>query len=408
MRETGAWGKRKRRVAGVLGGAVLVLLVALAVALVAHTRGAPAWSRQQKLVSDDPVISDVFAADVAVSGDTAVVGADGKNDIAGAAYVYIRVDGVWTRQGELTASDAAKFDQFGKSVAVSGDTVVVGAHGKNKFAGAAYVFTRSGTTWSQQQKLVADDPAIPNDFGVSVAVSGDTVVIGASPRFHRDSRTGAAYIFTRANGNWTQQQRLSAGNVVADEVFGVSVAVSGDTAVVGASRTIGSTGAAYIFTRVDSGWTQQQRFTAGDAAGFDEFGGSVAVSGDTVMVSAPHEKEYTGAVYVYSRVNGNWIQQQRLTASNGPKLPGFGGSVSVSGDTAVIGGVDISDYKGTAYIFTRVNGRWAQRQRITASDAAKEGFGGSAAMSGDTIVLGGGDISDNKGAVYVFTRAKGS
>ncbi|MDQ6602554.1 MAG: FG-GAP repeat protein [Chloroflexota bacterium] len=391
-----------------LGGVVLLLLAALAVALVTHARGTPAWSQQQKLVADDTVISDGFAASVAVSGDTAVVGADRKNDITGAAYVYIRVDGVWTRQGELTANDAAKFDQFGKSVAVSGDTVVVGAHGKNKFTGAAYIFTRSGTTWSQQQKLIADDTVIPNDFGVSVAVSGDTVVIGASPRFDRDNRTSAAHVFTRTNGNWTQQQRLSAGNAVADEAFGVSVAVSGDTAVVGASRTVGLTGAIYIFTRVDSAWTQQQRFTAGDAAGFDQFGGSVAVSGDIVMVSASHEKGYTGAVYVYGRLNGNWIQLQRLTASDGPKLPGFGGSVSVSGDTAVIGGVDISDYKGTAYVFTRMNGRWAQRQRITASDAAKEKFGGSAAMSGDTIVLGGGDISDNKGAVYVFTRANGS
>ena len=211
---------------------------------------------QAKLMASDAQSSDYFGYSVAVSGDTAVIGAryeDTGGSDAGAAYVFTRSGGSWTQQAKLMASDAQSSDRFGGSVAVSGDTAVIGARLENtggSGAGAAYVFTRTGGSWTQQAKLMASDAQESDQFGYSVSVSGDTAVIGARSEDTGGSDAGAAYVFTRTGGAWVEQAKLMASDAQAGDYFGYSVSVSGDTAVIGAyaEDTGGSTaGAAYIF-----------------------------------------------------------------------------------------------------------------------------------------------------------------
>ena len=273
--------------------------------------------QQAELTAGDGAAHDFLGWSVALSGDTALVGAPyhtgSKEFQAGAAFVFVRSSGTWTQQAELTAADGATGDSFGMSVALSGDTALVGAldhstAGKTD-AGAAYVFVRSGTTWTQQVELTATDGAAQDAFGFSVALSGDTALVGS---YQHDTAgkqyAGAAYVFVRSGTTWTQQVELTATDGAAQDSFGFSVALSGDTALVGAPSHTGSkeiqAGAAYLFVRSGTTWTQQAELTAADGATADAFGFSVALSGDTVLVSAVNHstagKEDAGAAYVYA------------------------------------------------------------------------------------------------------------
>ena len=214
----------------------------------------PVWTQQQELTASDGAASDWFGNSVSVSGDTAVIGAYRKNGSQGAAYVFVRSNGVWSQQQELTASDGAASDQFGISVSVSGDTAAIGASTKtinsNAQQGAAYVFVRSGGVWGQQQKLTASDGAASDQFGISVSVSGDTAAIGASTKIiNSNAQQGAAYVFARIGGVWSQQPELTASNGGANDYLGASVAVSGETTVIGAYGKNSYQGAAYVFVR---------------------------------------------------------------------------------------------------------------------------------------------------------------
>jgi hypothetical protein len=271
-------------------------------------RSGTTWSQQAKLTASDGVSGDDFGLSVAISGSTAVVGAPGLgfSSNTGAAYVFVpkvTFPFGWSQQAKLTASDGAAGDNFGTSVAISGSTAVVGASGKSSSTGAAYVFVRSGTTWSQQAKLTASDAASNDFFGTSVAISGSTAVVGA---FGNNSNTGAAYVFVPKVTfpfGWSQQAKLTASDGVSLDDFGISVAISGSTAVVGASRKSGDTGAAYVF--VQSGgfpffsWSQQAELTASDGGMNDHFGASVALSGSTAVVGAPGNTSNFGAAYVF-------------------------------------------------------------------------------------------------------------
>ena len=384
----------------------------------------PTWTQQQELTASDGAASDYFGRSVSVSGDTAVIGAYYKNATQGAAYVFVRSGGVWSQQQKLTAGDGATSDYFGYSVSVSGDTAAIGAYsktvGSNSSQGAAYVFVRSGTSWSQQQKLTAADGAAYDNFGASVSVSGDTAAIGAyNKTVGSNSSQGAAYVFVRSGTSWTQQQKLTAADGAGSDEFGASVSVSGDTATIGAyGGNVGSNsqqGAAYVFVRSGTSWTQQQKLTASDGAANDDFGCSVSVSGNTAAIGAWGANNEQGAAYVFVRSGGVWSQQQKLTASDGAASDYFGNSVSVTGDTAAIGArgktVNSNTYQGAAYVFTRNGGAWSQQQKLTAADGAgADQFGISVSASGDTAVIGAyykaiGSRS-NQGAAYAFVRPR--
>ena len=348
---------------------------------------------KQKITASDAASSDRFGISVSLSvdGSTALVGAQGKSSYTGAAYIFTKSGSTWTQQAMITASDAALSDSFGCSVSLSSDgsTALVGAQAKSSNTGAAYIFTRSGSTWTQQSKLTASDATTSDYFGWSVSLSADgsTALVGA---YFKSTQTGAAYIFTKSGSTWTQQAMITASDAAEGDRFGYSASLSADgsTALVGAYYKSSYTGAAYIFTRSGSTWTQQQKITASDAAADDQFGTSVSLSGDgsTALVGAYYKSSYTGAAYVFTRSGSTWTQQQKITASDATTNDYFGASVSLSSDgsTALVGAQGKSSYTGAAYIFTRSGSTWTQQQKITASDAAgNDYFGNAVSLSAD-------------------------
>jgi len=374
----------------------------------------------------------------------------------------------------LKASNANTNDLFGAAVALSGDTLVVGAAGEGSSAnggeadnsapgaGAVYVFTRNNGVWTQQQPYLKASNADPNDrFGSSVALSGDTLVVGAvgegssaagGVNDNSAPNTGAVYVFTRNNGVWTQQQPyLKASNADPNDKFGSSLALSGDTLVVGAvgegssanggsgDNSAPAAGAAYVFVRNNNGvWLQQPYLKAANANANDLFGNSVALSDDVLAVGAVGESSSAGggeadnsapnagAVYVFVRNNnGVWVQQPYLKASNANAGDLFG-LVTLSGDTLVIGAVDESSSAvggeadnsapgaGAAYVFIRTNNLWMQQFYLKASNANENDQFGWVGLSGDTLITGafgegssstggeGDNSAPDAGAGYVF------
>lgn len=373
---------------------------------------------QQRLQASDAAAGDIFAHAVAVSGDTALVGAyqddNGGGVDTGAVYVFTRVDGVWTQQQKLTASDGAATDYFGFSVSLDGDTALIGAVSDNtsggQGAGSAYVFQRVNGVWVEQQRLQASDGALNDGFGYSVSLSGDTAVISSVADDNGGQQAGSAYVFTRSGDTWTQQQWLQASDAAAGDNFGHSVSLSGDTVIIGAWQEDNAggnaAGSAYVFTRSGGVWAQQQKLTASDANVLDFFGTSVSLDGDTAVVGAALNDDAgndAGAAYVFTRSDGVWTQQQRLQPSDIAGGDYFGGRVFVSGDTMVVssllddlgGEVDA----GSAYVFTRSGGVWTQEQKLTASDAAaNDSFGISISLSGDTLLIGAYQDDNSSGA----------
>jgi hypothetical protein len=278
----------------------------------------PGWAvtpvEVAKLVADDGATNDFFGFSVALSGDTAVIGVlrddDNGND-SGSAYVFTRSGTTWSQQAKLTATDGAANDTFGGNVAISGDTAVIGSLGDDADvngvdSGSAYVFTRSGTSWSEQAKLTAADGAAGDEFGYSVAILGDTAVIGAARDDDKGNDSGSAYVFTRSGTSWSQQAKLTATDGAANDRFGTRVALSGSTAVIGAildDDNSDNSGSAYVFTQSGTTWSQQAKLTAADSATDDVFGWSVALSGDTVVIGAPTSilvlPGGTGSAYVF-------------------------------------------------------------------------------------------------------------
>lgn len=421
---------------------------------------------------------DLFGWSVAVSEDTVVVGAIGEDSgatgvngdesdnstgSAGAAYVFVQSGGGWSQQAYLKASSVAQNDVFGVGVAISGDTIVVGAsESSSTRPGAAYVYVRSGSSWIQQARLSPPGLDIGDRFGAAVAISGDTVVVGAPTSSGLGA--GAAYVFVRTGGAWVQQARLTPTNPGTGDDYGSSVAADGDVIVVGApeedSNAIGvngdgtnnssiNSGAAYVFARSGTSWTQEAYLKASNTGSQDLFGWSVAVSGTTVIVGAMWEDSEgnvvngdgsndlasgSGAAYVYERSGGIWSRQAFLKAPNSERNDEFGRSVAATGNTVVVGargedggstGVngDISsnsiNASGAAFVFARSNGSWIPQTYLKASNTgAGDEFGISIAASGDKVVVGatredssavgvnadGTDNSDNSaGAAYVLS-----
>ncbi len=352
------------------------------------TRRASVWSMEARLTPSDAAEGDFFGVSVALDGETLLVGAFRDDTVAGSdagsAYVFTRSGAVWSEQAKLTANDASPNDTFGMSVALSDDTAFIGAHGDDSAAGvdvgSAYVFARNGSNWDQQAKLIANDAVAKSHFGNSVRLSGDTALVGVYWNFETgDSPTGSAYIFTRNGTAWSQQAKLTSSSTTADS-FGVSVAVDGDTLLVGASgddTTAGyQAGSAYIFTRSDMVWSQQVKITAGDSAANDRFGWSEALSGDTVLVGVPWDHTAAGieagSAYFFTRNGTVWIQQTKLTPNDAARYQSFGCSVALSSDTALVGAAGSGGSAGEAYVFTRSGTAWSQQAKLIAQDAGSE------------------------------------
>lgn len=363
-------------------------------------------TQQAKLLASDGAASNHLGFAVDVDGDTAIVGAYGAGATTGAAYVFVRSGATWTEQARLDASDGAPQHYFGVGVSVSGDTAVVGAHGVDGFRGAAYVFTRSGGSWSEQGRLEASDGESYHYFGRTVSLEGDTVLVSASGA---GGGTGAAYVFTRGGSTWTEQARLTASDGAAGDYFGQDVSLSGDTALVGAFGVSGYLGAAYVFTRSGSSWSEQAKLLASDGRAGDFLAGTVSLDGDTAVLSAHGDVEagsHSGSAYVFTRSGTTWTEQAWLTAVDGTVDDMFGSDVAVSGDTVVVGAREddtLETDSGVAYVFMRSGDVWTQRARLLADDGAEgDELGTSVALSGETAVVGTPSDEAETGAAYVW------
>jgi hypothetical protein len=334
------------------------------------TRSGGVWTEQAELLASEKDNDDQFGFSVALDGDTAFIGTPYEDDSGlthnGTAYVFTRSGGVWTEQAKLLASDKDNNELFGWSVALDGDTAIIGAFyesdGGTNINGAAYVFTRSGGVWTEQAKLLASDKDTNENFGRSVALDGDTAIIGAY--FEDDGGTnnnGAAYVFTRSGGVWTEQAKLLASDKADEDRFGSSVALDGDTAVIGASwEDDGGTnnnGAAYVFTRSGGVWTEQAKLLASDKDGGDYFGFSVALDGDTAVFGAYAKDDGVtrgkGAAYVFTQSGGVWTEQAKLLASDKDGGDFFGWSVALDAATAIVGAPPLLGNRSeAAYVFT--------------------------------------------------------
>ena len=391
------------------------------------------------------------------------------------------------QQGYLKASNTEAGDGFGYSLALAGDTLVVGAPGEASAAtgingtqgdnsaqdsGAVYVFTRTNGVWSQQAYVKASNTGAGDLFGISIAVAGDTLAVGAF--FEASAATGvngpeadnsapgsgAVYVFTRTGSDWSQQAYVKASNTEANDGFGESVALTGDTLAVGATGEASAatgvdgdetdnsaveSGAVYVFTRTGSTWTQQAYVKASNTEGLDWFGYSVALAEDTLAVGALFEASAatgingnqgnnsapaSGATYVFTLTNGVWSQQAYVKASNPGGFDLFGSSIALTGNTLAVGAFgeasangnqtdNSAPESGAAYVFTRTGSDWNQQAYVKASNTGSfDLFGSSIALAGDTLIVGAffeasaatgvnGNQGDNSapdsGAAYVFS-----
>ncbi|MGE5621172.1 MAG: T9SS type A sorting domain-containing protein [archaeon] len=373
-----------------------------------------------KLVGNDAAAGSVSGSSVAISadGNTAIAGGYADNN-TGAAWIFVRQNGVWTQQGsKLVGTGAAGSAYQGNSVGISadGNTVIIGGYCDNSNIGAAWIFTRAGGVWTQQgSKLVGTGAAGMSLQGSSVALSsdGNTAIVGGS---NDNNRNGAVWIFTRQNGTWTQQGgKLISTDASGTVGLGAAVSISGDgnTAIAGGAYYSNNTGGAWIFTRQNGTWTQQgSRLIGTGSAANDLQGISVDISsdGNTAVFGGQGHNSRIGAAWIFTRQGGLWTQQGKLvgTGNIGPSYQGYSASISSDGNTAVVGGSNDDAGKGAVWVFSRQGGVWTQLgNKLVGTGASGSAFmGWSAAISsdGNTIISGGIYDNSRKGAAWIFFR----
>ncbi len=430
----------------------------------------PRFAPQAPLVP--PNTSALFGTSIALAGDTLAVGSPGDDSNAGAVFVYARTNGVWTQQAIVKASNAEAGDRFGVSVALSGDTLVVGAPNEDGAAigvngnqadnsafasGAAYVYTRSASVWSQQAYLKAANTGAGDEFGNSVAIAGDTVVVGAhleaggatgvngNGADNSKASSGAAYVFSRNGTAWTQTAYLKASNTGTSDEFGYSVAISGSTIAVGAyhegnfatgvngtiTGAAAGSGAVYVYISTGGVWSQQAYVKASNTRSLASFGWSVTLSGDSLAVGAPKESNFgsgvganqnvtggadSGAVYVFTRTGSAWSQQVYIKALFPDLFDNFGWSVALASDILAVGSPfedsnatgangdqrnnNVSN-GGAAFVFRRAGTTWSQVDYLKSANTVPAGvFGNSLALTADTLAAGAS--GEFRGAAYAF------
>mgnify|MGYP000728304901 CR=1 FL=1 len=289
--------------------------------------------------------------------------ASGRRSVANTS-----IQGGWSQQVKLTPDDGDPIDSFGSSVTLDGARALVGAYGdedpNGDDAGSAYVFERTNGSWTQQAKLTPDDGDAGDYFGVTVALDGGMALVGAyGDEDPNGDAAGSAYVFERSTGSWTQQAKLTPDDGDAEDLFGDAVALDGATALVGApwdeDPNGDAAGSAYVFERTNGSWTQQAKLIPDDGDADDLFGDAVALDGDRALVGANGDEgpngDYAGSAYVFERSNGSWAQQAKLTPDDRDRRDSFGDSVVLDGGTALVGANGDEDPNGanagSAYVF---------------------------------------------------------
>ncbi len=441
---------------------ILLLLTSTSIAqwaevqkVVAADRFDTDWYGYASAISGDYAIVGAYLEDEDASGASTI----GQ---AGSVYIYERdADGVWNEVQKIVASDRGLNDEFGYAVSLSGDYAVIGARWEDQDAsggstmfnsGSAYVFERnSGGTWVEVQKIVTSDRAISDEFGSTVSISGDYLIIGAEDEDEDVSGSGtltsagSAYIFERDGGGvWNEVQKIVASDREFQDKFGHAVGISGDYAIIGAEEedhdaaggaALSEAGSAYIFERNSGGiWIEVQKIVAGDREANDEFGKSIAISGTYAIIGAAFEDHdetggafmsNAGSAYVFERDGaGVWNEAQKIVASDRATQDDFGWSVAIDGDQLVVGanledenesgGATMTD-AGSAYVFKRTAGSWTEVSKIVSSDRDVDDlFANSVGISGNYVIagtrwedhdVGGGAFMDRAGSAYFFEGA---
>ena len=397
---------------------VLSLLPALQTPTGTGTTSITSW-----FTSNDNAVGDVFGVPMSMSGDTVVIGdSDDSRDApwSGSAYVFVKDGTGWVQQQKLLPTTPANDLVFGRSVSIDGDTIVVGAPGEGDptlaFAGAAYVFVRQGSHWLLQQKLLLPEPRFGDGFGGAVAISGNSIVVTAMGDGD-DSFPGSASVFTRdSNGVWTFQQKVRASDHTFDQMYGGSVAISGDTVMVGSEYLAphhgAGIGAVYVYERVGTVWSEVKKLTSSTWKGGYEFGRYLAIDGNIAVIGAYHEEHGSntrGSVYVFVRDRGEWAQRQKLFVKEDlGEWDRFGVSVAIHGSTIVAGDIGDNDQRGAAYVFTaddKLN--WSQQTKLVAGDGLiEEVFGTAVATNGSEVLVSAARKAisgPSCGAVYYST-----
>ncbi|MBL8165532.1 MAG: hypothetical protein JNJ61_26350, partial [Anaerolineae bacterium] len=390
---------------------VLLLAVPLVASLFMQAQAQTSLTVQpQAQLNGSTAPGGQFAASVAIDGDTAVVGAplDGQ---AGSAYVYARSGTSWTLVQRLSPADGQSGDNFGFSVAIKGDTIIVGAPLRDTLgvnSGGAYAFSRTPAGWQQSQIMSAIRPAPGDQFGFSVSLSNSALIIGAPQDDDLGENAGTAYIWTRGTTAWENGPQIFGGDTTRDDQFGTSVSMSATTALVGAPQDDdagNNSGSAYLFSlAADGGWPQAAKLVADDASAGDVFGYSVSLDGNWALIGAFFDDNpgatNSGAAYLFQRGGTGWSQNQKLVANNAAAEDRAGYAVALSGGLALVGAPfrdnNTAADVGALYIWARGAGGWTQQTPQFGVDA-RDFFARSVSLSGYTM-LAGAPYDDPNGA----------
>jgi hypothetical protein len=363
-------------------------------------------TQQAELTVAHLIANDTFGVSAAISGETAVVGTAGTSYV-GRAYVFTKTATGWDQAAELKGSDTVAQDGFGGTVAISGTTIVVGAVDNANFAGRAYVFTKTPSGWTQVAELKGSDTVADDSFGWSVAISGSTVLVGA---VGHSKFAGRVYVFTKTTGGaWSQTAELTASDARAKDAFGTCVAISGTNAVVGAQGVAKGAGAAYFFADTANGWQQVAEAKGSDTVAGDNFGISAAISGPTAVVGAYGHARNTGRAYVFVHKSGVWTQVAELKGSDAKTGDFSGISTAISGSTVLVGASGHAKGAGRVYEFRKSQSGWTEKALLKGSDTvAGDAFGVAVGLSGTTAVIGADDHDHRAGRAYVFSNLNDS
>ena len=372
------------------------------------------WTETGKITPLQSGAHDFFGMSVDISGDYAVISAvrdstyyTGNSSV----YVYHWDGSTWVEQSKITS--ITSFERFGADVAIDGDYIIVGAdqasYNNQSAAGAAYIFHRVGDTWIQQAKIRASNASANYFFGRDVDISGDYVIVGANTADYDQGNKGYSYIFHRVGDTWVQQAQFdSDGLSLSNDAYGNAVAIDGDYAVVGAYYDQ-YRGAIYIYHRVGDTWVYQSKVTSEDIAQFDSFGIEVSIYGDQILVGASGDNSNAGAAYLFQRSGSVWTQQSKFVASEASSNKSFGRDVSLSNNVALIGAYELQGtvYFGAAYVLNYENGVWVEQKLSSAGTKSNDSFAYHLAIDGVKAIVGAfqdDTMGTDAGAVYSYRQ----
>lgn len=370
------------------------------------------WQQIDKLKASDAAQGDNFGYSVSLFNTRLLIGSTGDDDngsSSGSAYIFDKINSVWQQSNKLIALDGASGDGFGRSVSLSNNRALIGAYRDDdggSSSGSAYVFDLSGITWSQSAKLVALDAMADDFFGQSVSLFNDRALVGAYKDDNLSTDSGSAYIFELSGITWSQTDKLLANDADTNDWFGFSVGLSGNTILIGSyldDDTGSGSGSAYVYDISGTNWIESQKVLAKEGAENDRFGYSVSMSGDRALIGASGD-DFLGSAYVFDLTALGWQLTTKLFADDAMLFDGFGYSVSLSGDRALIGAP--SNGAGSAYLFDLSSNTWSQTQKLLANDGTSgDFFGESVSLSGNKALIGASRDDDNglsSGSAYIF------